>query len=218
MRPSWPAPSTPMVIGFGPSSAALAADPASRARPRSVRVAECVERRARCARIACSARMAAASSAALTAPAADRERSPPECRPASARSTAANPCRSAPSTATGTPSTGKRGLGGGHARQVRRAAGAGDDHLEPARFGARGVLEQQVGRAMRGDDAHLEWARRARSSISAACAHRLPVGRRAHDDADQWFHREKFSMRAAPWPDGPCISCCLERRLRRRKP
>ncbi len=34
----------------------------------------------------------------------------------------------------GTPSTGRSVMRGGHARQVRGPAGAGDDHLEPGRL------------------------------------------------------------------------------------
>ena len=56
---------------------------------------------------------------------------------------------------TGTPSTGSVRLRGDHARQMRRAAGRGDDHLEAARLGRRRVLEHPVRRAMRRDDLRL---------------------------------------------------------------
>ena len=48
---------------------------------------------------------------------------------------------------------GQRRLRRGHAREVRRAAGAGDQHLEPTRLGASRIVEQQVRGAMGGDDA-----------------------------------------------------------------
>lgn len=63
-------------------------------------------------------------------------------------------------------------------------AGAGDQHLQAARFGGRGVLHQPVGRAVGGHHEafvrHAEFGQRV-----AAVAHGLPVGPGAHDDADQ---------------------------------
>ncbi len=47
------------------------------------------------------------------------------------------------------------GLGGQHARQMGRAAGAGDDGLEAARLCRGGVVEEQIRRAMRRNDARL---------------------------------------------------------------
>ena len=80
---------------------------------------------------------------ALIAPGlADRQRARPGCRPASARSTAG--CRG-PSSAwlsTGTPNTGSGGQRGGHARQMRGTAGAGDDHLQAAVAGALGIVDR----------------------------------------------------------------------------
>ena len=60
-------------------------------------------------------------------------------------------------------------LGGGHAGQVGRAAGAGDQHLEAARARAGGVLEQQVGRAVRGHHAHLVGDAELVEHSAAAC-------------------------------------------------
>ena len=88
---------------------------------------------------------------------------------------------------TGTPSTGNTGLGGGHARQVGRAAGAGDDGHQAAGFGRGGVFEQQVRGAMGRDHAHFV---RHTQLIQQVCGRLegLPVGSGAHDEADPWFH------------------------------
>ncbi len=48
---------------------------------------------------------------------------------------------------------GHDGVSGGHARQMRGAARAGDDHFDAARFGGRGEFGHQLRRAVRGDDA-----------------------------------------------------------------
>ena len=69
---------------------------------------------------------------------------------------------------TGTPSTGRRGLASGHARQMGRAAGAGDDDFQAARARALRVFEQQVRRAVRRDDARFVARCRGVSSVSAA--------------------------------------------------
>ena len=55
-----------------------------------------------------------------------------------------------------------------------------------------GVFEQQVGRAVRGDDLRLVGNAELVERLGRG-AHRLPVGSRAHDDANQWFHREILS-------------------------
>jgi len=47
-------------------------------------------------------------------------------------------------------------FGGGHAGEVRCAAGARNNDLDAAFFGACGILEEQIGRAVRRDDARLE--------------------------------------------------------------
>ena len=47
------------------------------------------------------------------------------------------------------------GLRGRHARQMRRAAGAGDDGLESARARAGGIFKQQIRRAVRRNHPHL---------------------------------------------------------------
>ncbi len=43
-----------------------------------------------------------------------------------------------------------------HARQVRRAAGAGDDDADAAALGVARVRDEARGGAVRGDDGHLE--------------------------------------------------------------
>ena len=83
-------------------------------------------------------------------------------------------------------------LGRRHARQMRRAARAGDDHLEAARLGAAGVLEEQVGRAVRRDDADLVRHAELLERLGRV-PHGLPVGPGAHDDADQRVHRSRIT-------------------------
>ena len=78
-------------------------------------------------------------------------------------------------------------LGGAHARQVGRPAGAGDDHLQAAPLGRLGVGHEQVRRAVGGDDLLLERHAEALERRGGV-AHRLPVGLRAHDQADQRLH------------------------------
>jgi hypothetical protein len=68
---------------------------------------------------------------------------------------------------TGTPSTGSASWRA-HPRQVRRAAGPGDDHRDAPARGGLGVLEQQVRRAVRTDDS--DFVRDTSSPrIAAAC-------------------------------------------------
>ena len=73
---------------------------------------------------------------------------------------------------TGTPMTGSDRVRRDHAGQMRGAAGAGDDHREPAARGRRRVLGHQRRRAMRGDDfrlvRHAE-LRRASRRHAASC-------------------------------------------------
>ncbi len=86
---------------------------------------------------------------------------------------------------TGTPITGKHRVRGDHARQVRGAAGAGDDHLEAA-LGRRA-------RRTRPSSAGVRCAETIRHSCGTpnsrqhlvGLPHRLPVGLAAHDDADE---------------------------------
>ena len=82
---------------------------------------------------------------------------------------------------------GHRGLGRGHSGQVCCTARTGNDGLEPALARRSGVFEQQVGRAMRRDDPHLVRDRQAIERVGGPL-HRLPVGRRSHDDPDEGFH------------------------------
>ena len=85
----------------------------------------------------------------------------------------ASPDRRAPCSTTGTPSTGSVVIDGGHAGQMRSAAGAGDDHLKPALLGALGVVDR-ADRACGGR--RSPWLRRRRSSSSSTSAARFIVG------------------------------------------
>ena len=73
--------------------------------------------------------------------------------------------------------------GCGHAGQVRRPAGAGDDHLEAARLGALGIVVEPLGRAVGRDHLGLVGDARARQHVGGVL-HGGPVGQAAHDDAD----------------------------------
>src|SRR5688572_28876212 len=72
------------------------------------------------------------------------------------------------------------------------ATGTGDDDFDAAALGAGGVFEQQVGGAMSRDHAGLDRNLELLERLDSG-AHRLPIGGRAHDDADQWFHRGMVS-------------------------
>ena len=52
---------------------------------------------------------------------------------------------------------------------MRRAAGAGDDHLEARRLRPLGESIEPLGRAMRGNDARRHKPMPSASSVSAAC-------------------------------------------------
>jgi len=89
------------------------------------------------------------------------------------------------------------GLRRNHSREMRRAARAGDDDFDPAPLRLARVLEHQVRRAMGRDDAQL--ARDAQLLQGRrGGAHRLEVGRRAHDDPDAGasVHRPRRSGRS----------------------
>ena len=129
--------------------------------------------------------MLAASKAALIgAGATDRERARPGCRPASGRWKEGCPWPLSAALSTGTPSTGSVRHRRGHAGQVGGAAGAGHDHLQPARLGAGGVGHHALGRAMGGDDAGLERHAQRFEGLGGV-AHGRPVRLAAHDQADQ---------------------------------
>src|SRR6187399_1439292 len=72
---------------------------------------------------------------------------------------------------------------------------SGNDDLDAAVLGRGGVFEQQVRSAVRGDDFRLVRDAELVERLGRG-AHRLPVGSRAHDDANQWFHREILSNKA----------------------
>ena len=71
-----------------------------------------------------------------------------------------------------------------HARQMGRAAGAGDDHLKPARLGRLGIGEKRSG-VRCAETIRASCGTPSASSISAACRHGRPVGLAAHDEADE---------------------------------
>src|SRR5262249_20097999 len=79
------------------------------------------------------------------------------------------------------------GLRRRHSRQMCRPARSRDKHLEAARLGTAGILEEQIGRPVRGHDAdlvrHTELIERLGSVPQG-----LPVRPGAHDDADQGVH------------------------------
>jgi hypothetical protein len=76
------------------------------------------------------------------------------------------------------------GLGGEHAGQVRRAAGAGDDGAQPAAGGALGVGEHVVGHAMRRDDPRLVRDAELGENLDRV-SQGVPVAAGSHDDADR---------------------------------
>ena len=84
----------------------------------------------------------------------------------------------------------KRRQGCDHARQMRRAAGARDDHLEARRLRALGEIEEPLRRAMRGDDLRLE-ADLELLEDRGGMAHRLPIGLAAHNDGDGFCGNEQ---------------------------
>ncbi len=87
---------------------------------------------------------------------------------------------------TGTPITGRVSLSGDHARQMRRAARAGDNDLYAAPEGFLGVLKQQIRSAMRRDDASLIGDAESSERIGGM-EHGFPVGAAPHHHADQRF-------------------------------
>ena len=75
----------------------------------------------------------------------------------------------------------KAGERGGHARQMRRAAGTGDDHLKAFRLRALGEGIEPFRSAVGGDDAGLV-ADVERVERLGGMFHGLPVGLAAHDN------------------------------------
>ena len=71
-----------------------------------------------------------------------------------------------------------------HARQVRRATGTGDDHPDAAPRRPLGIVDQPVRGAVRRDDLGL-MRHAQRAQRVGGMAHRLPIGGRTHDDADE---------------------------------
>ena len=92
-----------------------------------------------------------------------------------------SPCSAA--LCTGTPSTGSTRVRRHHARQVRRAAGPGDDQFDATALGALREFGHPHRRAMRGDDLLLEGHVELFEDLGRV-THRVPVGRGSHDDGD----------------------------------
>src|SRR6188768_998290 len=76
-----------------------------------------------------------------------------------------------------------------------RATRSGDDHFDAAALGRGGVFEQEVGSAVGGNHLRLVGDTELVERFGRG-AHCLPVGGRAHDDANQWFHHEILSNKA----------------------
>src|SRR5215831_9553309 len=92
-----------------------------------------------------------------------------------------------------------------------RSACARDQDLEPAVRRAASVLEQQIGSPVSGHHAHLE-CDAERLECRRGVRHRRPVGCRAHDDADEWFHRrivQQLESRSHP----PTRRKCMDRKV-----
>ena len=190
MRPSCPAPTMPMVIFTGSSGTDGSGFEStfSVCSARNFLSAASISGRL-------LARMAAAASPALVAPATPMANvatgmpagictiDSSESRPLSAFD------------CTGTPSTGSVVLEA--VMPGRWAAPPAPAMMTsmPRACARRGVFEQQVGSAVRGDHAGLVGDAELVERFGRG-AHRLPVGSRAHDDADQWFHREILSNKA----------------------
>ena len=183
MRPSCPAPTMPMVIGrVSASTGSGWARTLAVCSARNFLSAASISGRL-------FARMAAAARPALVAPATPMANvatgmpagictmDSSESRPLSAFD------------CTGTPSTGSVVLEA--VMPGRWAAPPAPAMITsmPRACARRCVFEQQVGRAVGGDDAGLVGDAELVERLGRG-AHRLPVGSRAHDDADQWFHRE----------------------------
>ena len=79
---------------------------------------------------------------------------------------------------------GKVGVGGDHARQRGREAGAGDQHAQAAGAGGLGVLGDEVGLAVRRHHVYLV-GDAALAELLGGALHRVHVAGGAHHDADQ---------------------------------
>lgn len=77
---------------------------------------------------------------------------------------------------------------GDHARQVRGAAGPGDDDLEALGLGALGEFDQPVGRPVGGNDTVVV-GNFERIERFGGVLHGRPVGLAAHDDGDRRLSR-----------------------------
>lgn len=88
----------------------------------------------------------------------------------------------------------KLGEGSGHAGQMRRAAGAGDDNAEAGRLGALGKGIEAFRRAVGGDDPRVV-GDTERVERLGGVAHGRPVGLAAHDDG----HRRRHVAAPAGW-------------------
>ena len=76
----------------------------------------------------------------------------------------------------------ERRQGGDHAGKMSGPAGPGDDHPQAARARRAGILVKPLGRAMRRDDARLMADAEPVEGIRGVL-HRLPIGLASHNDA-----------------------------------
>jgi len=79
---------------------------------------------------------------------------------------------------------GKGGHGGDHAWEVGGAAGASDDDLQATTTGGQGIILELKRRAVSAHDLGLKGDTQLLERVGGV-DHRLPVGLRTHDDADQ---------------------------------
>ena len=78
----------------------------------------------------------------------------------------------------------EHGMGGHHPRQMCGPTGTRDQHLDPAGFRARREFGHPHGRPMRRNDMLLVGDAKTLQHIDGVL-HRLPIGRRTHDDGDK---------------------------------
>src|SRR4029434_6627115 len=86
-------------------------------------------------------------------------------------------------------------MGGDHAGQMRRSTGTRDQYLDPAGFSALREFGHPDRRAMGRDNVLFVRDAKALQRFDGVL-HRLPVGRRAHDDRDNGLRAFGFRLGA----------------------